>query len=216
MTKKYDVAILGWWHNSNYGSIMTYYALNKAILDQGYSTILVHEALGYPNRHKLSTDAPAIKFANRQGFEYTEQENFTELGKLNKIADTFVVGSDQLWNPYIGRINDDLFLNFTAPEAKRIAYGTSIGNFAQEHFQSDNFGPDFQQVEKQNLERFDWMSMREDDGIDYMKKTFGFDLPQVVDPVFLINPKNYHDLAEKATTVIEGRYMLAFILDPND
>ena len=134
MSKKYDVAILGWWHNSNYGSIMTYYALNKAILDQGYSTLLVHEALGYPARHKLAADASAIGFAQRQGFDYTEQENYAELEKLNSVADTFVVGSDQLWNPYIGRINDDLFLNFTAPEAKRIAYGTSIGNLIKTLF----------------------------------------------------------------------------------
>ncbi len=216
MSKKYDVAILGWWHNSNYGSIMTYYALNKAILDQGYSTLLVHEALGYPARHKLAADASAIGFAQRQGFEYTEQENYAELEKLNNVADTFVVGSDQLWNPYIGRINDDLFLNFTAPEAKRIAYGTSIGNFNQDTFQSDHFGSDFEQVQKQNLERFDWMSMREDDGIVYMDRKFGFDIPQVVDPVFLIDPKNYHDLANQAKRQVEEPYMLAFILDPNE
>lgn len=216
MTKKYDVAILGWWHNSNYGSIMTYYALNQAILDQGYSTLLVHEALGYPARHKLPEDAPAIGFAKRQGFDYTKQEDFTELDKLNELASTFVVGSDQLWNPYISRINDDLFLNFTSPESKRIAYGTSIGNFSLEHFQSEHFAPDFEQVQQQNLSRFDWISMREDDGIAYMAKTFGFDVPQVVDPVFLIDPHNYYDLAEKATNVIEGRYMLAFILDPNE
>lgn len=216
MSKKYDVAILGWWHNSNYGSIMTYYALNKAILDQGYSTLLVHEALGYPARHKLAADASAIGFAQRQGFDYTEQENYAELEKLNSVADTFVVGSDQLWNPYIGRINDDLFLNFTAPEAKRIAYGTSIGNFNQDTFQSDHFGSDFEQVQRQNLERFDWMSMREDDGIAYMNRKFGFDIPQVVDPVFLIDSKNYHDLANQAKRQIEEPYMLAFILDPNE
>lgn len=216
MNKKYDIAILGWWHNSNYGSIMTYYALNQAIMAQGYSTLLVHEALGYPARHQYPNNAPAIGFAQRQGFNYTEQENFTKLEKLNEFVDTFVVGSDQLWNPYIPRINDDLFLNFTAPEAKRIAYGTSIGNFALEHFQSYHFGSDFEEVEKQNLERFDWISMREDDGIAYMKKIFNFDIPQVVDPVFLIDSQKYHDLAEQATNSIDGSYMLAFILDPTE
>lgn len=216
MTNKYDVAILGWWHNSNYGSIMTYYALNQAILDYGYSTLLVHEALGYPSRFELPEDAPAITFAKRRGFNYTKQGHFSELSKLNEQADTFVVGSDQLWNPYISRINDDLFLNFTAPEKKRIAYGTSIGNFNRDHFQSEHFDVDFETVEKQNLERFDWISMREDDGIQYMKKTFGFDVPQVVDPVFLIDPKNYHDLADQATNKYTGNYMLAFILDPSE
>ncbi|AGV72868.1 2-succinyl-5-enolpyruvyl-6-hydroxy-3-cyclohexene-1-carboxylic-acid synthase [Lactococcus cremoris] len=216
MTKKYDVAILGWWHNSNYGSIMTYYALNKAILEKGYSTLLVNEALGYPARNKLAENAPAIKFTKRQGFDYTEQTHFLENDKLNEQADTFIVGSDQLWNPFIPRINDDLFLSFTKPEKKRIAYGTSIGNFNREHFQSEHFGMDFEAVQKQNLERFDWISMREDDGIEYFKKTFSFDVPQVVDPVFLIDPQNYRNLADMATYKTEGRYMLAFILDPNE
>ncbi|GAA5428132.1 hypothetical protein [Lactococcus lactis] len=47
--KKYDVAILGWWHNSNYGSMLTYYALKKAIENLDYSTLMVNESMGYPN-----------------------------------------------------------------------------------------------------------------------------------------------------------------------
>ena len=214
--RKFDVAIIGWWHNSNYGSIMTYYALNKAIIDLGYSTLLVHESLGYPNRWKLPSDAPGIEFAKRQGFNYKEQNHFSENIKLNEIADTFVVGSDQLWNPYIARINDDLFLNFTNPEKKRIAYGTSIGNFNLKKFQSNHFAEDFEKVQKQNLKRFDSISMREDDGIAYLKKTFNLDAIQVVDPVFLIDPLLYHKLANNTTKKIEGRYMMAFILDPSE
>jgi hypothetical protein len=216
MASKYDVAIVGWWHNSNYGSIATYYALNKAIMDYGYSTVLVHESLGYPNRAALPADAPAIAFAQRQGFNFTDQRHFSENHKLNDIADKFVVGSDQIWNPYIPRINDDLFLNFTAPQKKRIAYGTSIGNFDREKYQSEHFGPDFQDVQKHNLERFDFIAMRECDGIDYFKKTFGFDFVRVVDPVFLIDAGQYHELASGTTKRIEGGYMLAFILDPSD
>lgn len=214
--KKYDVAILGWWHNSNYGSMLTYYALKKAIENLDYSTLMVNESMGYPNRHKLPNDAPGMTFARRQNYAYTEQEHFLENEKYNELADTFVVGSDQLWNPYIGRINDDLFLNFTADDKKRIAYGTSIGNFSRPKFSSEHFGEDFEQVERQNLSRFDWVSMRESDGISYFKENLGIDAPQVVDPVFLIDPKEYWKLADEATINFEEEYMLAFILDPDE
>ncbi len=157
-----------------------------------------------------------MTFARRQNYAYTEQEHFLENEKYNELADTFVVGSDQLWNPYIGRINDDLFLNFTADDKKRIAYGTSIGNFSRPKFSSEHFGEDFEQVERQNLSRFDWVSMRESDGISYFKENLDIDAPQVVDPVFLIDPKEYWKLADEATINFEEEYMLAFILDPDE
>ena len=36
--KHYDVGIVGWWSNLNYGGTTTYYALNKAIERLGYSS----------------------------------------------------------------------------------------------------------------------------------------------------------------------------------
>ena len=126
---KYDVAVLGWWYGKNYGSILTYYGLNRAIENLGRSVLMVHEPLGYNGfRVRWPDDILSMDFARRTGYQYTEQMHYSQLGQLNELADTFVVGSDQLWNPLIGRVNDDLFLDFVAPDRNRVAYGTSFGN----------------------------------------------------------------------------------------
>ncbi len=149
MKKKYDVGILGWWYGKNYGSILTYYGLNRAITKLGYNVLMVHEALGYNNwRVKWPDDILSMEFARRIGYNYTEQVHFSNLPKLNEQADAFLVGSDQLWNPLVGRVNDDLFLDFVEPGKKRLAYGTSFGNK-----NVDKFSPAFVEKHSNNLKK---------------------------------------------------------------
>ena len=44
-TTKYDVAVLGLWWSSNYGSIMTYYSLYRLIESYGYRTVIIDLSL---------------------------------------------------------------------------------------------------------------------------------------------------------------------------
>ena len=211
MNKKYDVGILGWWYGQNYGSMLTYYALNTVVKKLGYSPIMIHEALGYNGwRVNWPKDIEPMNFARRQGYEFTEQQHFSENPRLNELADTFMVGSDQLWNPNVGRVNDDLFLDFTNDDAKRIAYATSFGNA-----NTKKFTPEFIQKHSQNLKRFDSLSVREKYGVDTAKNIFGVDVDQVLDPVFLLDKSDFSKLSEGATTRPEGDYLLSFILDPS-
>ncbi len=212
MSKKYDVAILGWWYGQNYGSMLTYFALNKAVTNMGYDVVMVHESLGYNGwRVNWPKDIDPMKFAERQGYNVTEQQHFSKNSNLNELADTFMVGSDQLWNPHIGRVNDDLFLDFTNDDKKRIAYATSFGNAGVSKFK-----PDFVQKHKQNLKRFDAISVRENYAVDIANNVFDVNVQQVVDPVFLLDQNEYVKLADKATIQLEGKYLLSFILDPTE
>ncbi|MBL1230701.1 2-succinyl-5-enolpyruvyl-6-hydroxy-3-cyclohexene-1-carboxylic-acid synthase [Enterococcus sp. BWB1-3] len=212
MAKKYDVGILGWWYGQNYGSMLTYYSFNKAVTNMGYSVVMIHEALGYNGwRVKWGTDIEPMNFARRQGYNFTEQQHFSENKNLNELADTFMVGSDQLWNPHIGRVNDDLFLDFTDDDKKRIAYATSFGNANK-----DKFKPEFISKHKANLERFDAISVRENYAVDIAENVFGVYTDQVLDPVFLLDQSEFSQLAEGATTRPEGDYLLSFILDPTE
>lgn len=208
--KKYDVAILGWWYGKNYGSILTYYGLNRAIDSLGHSILMVHEPLGY-NGYRVSwpDDILSMEFARRIGYDYTEQVQYSELPGLNDVARTFVVGSDQLWNPLIGRVNDDLFLDFVGPENNRVAYGTSFGNRG-----TDKFGKYFIAKHAANLQKFKSISVREGYAIDTAVDVFGAKASLVVDPVFLMPREHYSELASKATISPEGEYMAVFFLDP--
>lgn len=209
--EKFDIGLVGWWYGCNYGSMLTYYALHQVLRNLGYSVLMIHEALGYEKgRAKLSTnDAPHI-FAKKH-YQFTDQVNFKELSRFNDICNTFIVGSDQLWNPYISRVNSDCFLDFTADEIKRISYGTSFGNKgvikANLQFVKDNY---------KYIRRFDAISVREEYAVDVARESFGVKAVCVVDPVFLPDISEYIMLADQATCKVEGKYLLAFILDPTE
>lgn len=209
--KKYDVGILGWWYGKNYGSILTYYGLNRAIVDLGYSVLMVHETLGYNGwRVSWPDDIISMNFARRMGYNTTKQQHYSKMPALNDEAEAFVVGSDQLWNPLIGRVNDDLFLDFVGPENKRVAYSTSFGNRS-----TGKFKPEFIEKQTQNLKKFDAISVREGYAVNIAKEVFGVEAQQMIDPVFLLPKENYEALADQATTKMDGDYLAVFYLDPN-
>jgi hypothetical protein len=209
--KKFDVGILGWWYGKDYGSILTYYGLNKAISGLGYNVLMVHEATGYNGwRVSWPKDIVSMHFARRMGYNFTEQAHYSKLPALNSDVETFVVGSDQLWNPNIGRVNDDLFLDFVQPENRRVAYATSFGNRG-----IGKFKPDFVEKHAENLKKFSAISVREGYAVETARNVFGVDATQVVDPVFLLPKENYESLADQATIKVEGKYLAVFYLDPN-
>ncbi|MBL8561120.1 MAG: polysaccharide pyruvyl transferase family protein [Gemmobacter sp.] len=214
-TKPYDIGILGWWYGKNYGSILTYFGLNRAIEGLGYKVLMVHEPLGYNGyRVQWPDDMLSMDFARRMGYAYTKQQHYTKLPKLNEEASTFVVGSDQLWNPVIGRVNDDLFLDFVSPENRRVAYATSFGNRG-----ITKFKPDFVAKHSENLKKFSAISVRENYAIATAQDVFGVAATQVVDPVFLLPRETYDGLAAQATAKaaaqLSGDYLAVFYLDPN-
>jgi nitroreductase len=201
---------MGWWYGKNYGSILTYFALNRAIGKLGYSIVMVHEPLGYNGyRVKWPDDILSLQFARRMEYDYTSQQHYSTLDDLNNIIDTFVVGSDQLWNPLVGRVNDDLFLDFVRPEHRRIAYGTSFGNRGAAKFKDD-----FIEKHRKNLSRFDAISVREDYAVDTASTVFGVDAVQVVDPVFLLPRDDYHALSMRSKVTLPEKYLAIFFLDP--
>ena len=119
------------------------------------------------------------------------------------------IGSDQLWNRLIGRVNDDLFLDFVRPQNDRVAYATSFGNRG-----ADKFKLQFLAKHAANLQKFKAISVREDYAVDTARDIFGAKASLVVDPVFLLPQEHYVELASKATVSTEGEYMAVFFLDP--
>ncbi|MBL1230702.1 polysaccharide pyruvyl transferase family protein [Enterococcus sp. BWB1-3] len=212
MNKDYDIGVLGWWYGENYGSMLTYYALNQTLKKMGYSVLMIHEALGYNGwRVHWEEDIAPLEFARRVGYDFTEQVHYSEMGKLNEVCRNFMVGSDQLWNPLIGRVNDDLFLDFVSDGNGRFAYGTSFGNR-----DTDKFSSDFIERHQKDLSKFNALSVREDYAVDIARDIFHVEAKQVVDPVFLLEQVDYVKLAEKSEFKLPEKYLLAFILDPNE
>lgn len=210
MDKKRDVAIFGLWWSWNYGSIMTYYALYCAIKEMGYSVTMIDRP-GFP------PDAPIYhshgrRFAKEHYEAITPVFGFREMRELNAYADTFVMGSDQVWNYGISRpYHGGLFFNFVEDDKRRLSYAASFGH-------PGFFAPEEEiAVTKGYLEKFDGISVREEDAVGVVNHTFGLQATRVLDPVFIIDKKIYAELAEKSEAksapLVKGDYIAVYILD---
>ena len=208
--KKYDVGILGVWVGCNYGSIMTYYALNQMITSFGYSVIMIDKVLP---KNSGSDFEHQMTHSRRFGMEHYNIAPALELKdykKLNDLCETFVVGSDQVWNYGISKSAGKAFyLDFADDNKKKIAYSVSFGH-------GIDFAPENERIAISKLmKRFDAIGIREDDGVRIRRDVYGVDALQVLDPVFLPDPeKVYKPLAEKSSHRETEPFIAAYILDP--
>ena len=103
-------------------------------------------------------------------------------------ADAFICGSDQIWN-FKYRRDLTYFFDFVdKQESKIIAYAPSI---------ADPWSKKDEQFIAPYLQRFDALSIRESSNLDQVKKLAPDNHPVVVcDPVFLLNRKQWDEIAD--------------------
>lgn len=204
--QKFDIGIVGWWYYYNYGSILTYLALCKALEAKGYSVLMIRKVI--EGKSGLENQLPE-KAINRY-CTISKFYNETTVKKLNGICESFISGSDQMWNPCCERdAGKQYFLDFVDDTHKRISYASSIGNTTDA---SDEFKKEYRQYVK----KFFAVSVREKYSIDYFEKIYGVVPVHVCDPVFLCEKQVYFDIAQTSRIKIDGDYLLCFILDPNE
>ena len=207
--RKFDVAIMGVWSGCNYGSIMTYYALCRMVESFGLSVLMI-------DKPRLSDDDPERKenhsrrFARENYKEISRSYKLRELRTLNAHVDTFLIGSDQVWNYGISRnFGRSYFFDFVDDDRKKISYAASFGH--------DGFFASRQekQTTESLLKRFDAISVREARGVGICKDTFHVKATQVLDPVFATDPAIFDDIASRSTAREEEEsYVVSYILDP--
>lgn len=206
--RKFDVAIMGVWSGCNYGSIMTYYALCRLVESFGLSVLMI-------DKPKLSASDPELKenhsrrFARENYKEISRSYPLRELKALNAHVDTFLIGSDQVWNYGISRnFGRSYFFDFVDDDKKKIAYASSFGH--------DGFFASRQ--EKQTtahlLKRFDAISVRESKGVSICRDTFHVKAEQVLDPVFAADPSIFDEIAARSNADEKEEYVVSYILDP--
>lgn len=203
---RYDVGIVGWWYNENYGGTLTYFALNKVLEQMGLSVLMIAKCSPDKNYQPLYNSVP-YRFAMKN---YHISKNYTpdKIGVLNNHCKAFISGSDQLFNPTLWTYSGpQYFLDFVKPKNKRISYASSFGNgFSDPDNLKNRMG--------YWLHRFDAISVREDYGVDICKDIFGLESQKVMDPVFLCDVKEYEKQAEKTGMQKTEDYVLSFLLDP--
>lgn len=128
-----------------------------------------------------------------------------DLLTTNQDYDTFIIGSDQVWNPI--NIGTDFFnLLFTEDSKYRISYASSFGVSSIPNSQIKKT--------KQYLERIQCLSTREKTGVEIIKDLTGRDAELVCDPTLLVN-KDLWDRLKGEKRFINEKYIFCYFLGNN-
>lgn len=208
LNRRFDIGYVGWWYGLNYGSALTNFAMHEVLTKRLNKTVLMLDWPAFSDSDRKKTDTATRRFANHF-YETSLRYTFEETKKMNYHCESFLVGSDQLWNWYSTKeMGQYFFLDFADDGHKRIAYSTSFGH-AQSFFQ----GEDKLKV-AYNLKKFDAVSVREKDGIKICEEEFGVKAEHTLDPVFLCPMESYEKAIELSKLEFSEKYLLAYILNP--
>ncbi len=206
--KPYDVGITGYWWSSNYGSVVTYYALYRLVEQMGLKPIL----LDRPEKEKHGDGLDVFsRIFMETHCRTTNSLGWNELENYNSIADTFMIGSDQVWGPgAVKSYKYFFFLDFIKRAKKKIAYAASFG----EHF---NVSDEIMKNARKCISEFDLISVREKSAVGICQEKFGRDATWVLDPAFLLDVSEYDKIAAASKREVEHEnYLVTYILEPSE
>ena len=187
---KYNIAIVNMIFQPNFGGVLTYYAFFRIIKNLGYNPILIYNIFRSNN---LYDDEKGCKIALQYLNVGNEIFSKEELQKYVDKCDTFIVGSDQVWRyDYFQDIIFYYLLNFVDNSKKKISYSSSFG------IDTYNGNKENKLLFKHYLKQFDYVSVREDDGVNICKNDFDVEASHILDPVFLLEVKYYDYLISKS------------------
>lgn len=220
------IGILTYHHTTNFGSLLQTYALAKKVEELGYE----YEIIDYRNDAVEAREAPMRLFQCRSicklrdyfKYEWTKKrkakafadftrKNLKVSGKVycksnvKEAADvyqTFLVGSDLVWDFSINGNDRSYMLDFAPEDAKKAAYASSAGSvWSREELPSVcNL-----------LARFQHIGVREYEIQQTLGKGLGIPADFVGDPTMLLEPEYWKRMA--APRLIHEAYVLVYFCD---
>ncbi len=121
-----------------------------------------------------------LKISNRS------YNTIDDLNETNRIYDSIIAGSDQVWNPFITQNDISYFLSFVKDDNKKISYATSFG--------SRNIPVEFQHRIVPLLKKIRHLSARETSGAELVSTLSGRDVEIVVDPTLLLTSTQWEEI----------------------
>lgn len=213
----------------NYGSVLQAYATQEIIKTMGFDSQIInykfpnifqfqHGTTYYPFTWRnwlgktfgLNSMWRRVKafekfrnlYLNQTGL-YASQE---ELSKDVPVFDVYLTGSDQVWNVNHSKGDLTFLLDFAPINSCRISYASSFSISKL----PDQFCPEFARL----LRNYNYISVRENTGVDIVKSLTGKIPIVVLDPTLLLNAKQWNMLADKMKDKYCGeKYILVYLLD---
>ena len=219
---------------TNFGSMLQTYATQRSIEKLGYETEVIDfvpEGLSFKRACFPRNDAPLVKklikflpllvvntfqFIILNAFirKYIHLSNqsfrrFSELNKASIDADIYLSGSDQVWNTQNNNPSDDYkayFLGFTPRNKLRVAYAGSFGK--------NSFSEGESSVIKEYLSRYNYISVREDEGLKILEQFGIYSGLHVLDPTLLLTGEEWRQFVSKKKAPKSG-YVFVYNLNRN-
>lgn len=179
----------------NYGSLLQYYALEKVLLELGYSPYWLRYVIPEKDKNfftklkdilnlkKIRKEKEILnsfqyfiqKYSHVSEIEYKSEE---ELERNCPKANLYITGSDQVW----GGILKANYLCFVPNEKVKCSYAASFGKSVVDKTQRD--------IIKPWINRLEAVSVREKSAIEICKN-MGIQASLVLDPTLLLNSDSY-------------------------
>lgn len=173
---------------------------DKPVLKQLYLLAKLPNRLKNLKRKRVF-DNFARKYIPTDSTLYT---NNADLKANPPLADTFICGSDQIWNSYFQNGKDPAFyLNFVPNGKKKISYAAS--------FAIDELADDVKPLVKENVSKLDAVGVRETSGVRILNELGINNAIQVLDPVFLLDKNEW----KKFTKQINEDFVFVYDFDSN-
>lgn len=204
-----SVGIIGYWFATNYGGVASYFSLYSKIEKMGFSPLLIENPYYFTD--KEGEDVFSRNLFKSINANICEPFEMDELDNLNKMADCFILGSDQVFTSSSISAFGKLFLmEFAKDEKRKIAVSASCGG--------DNLKgrPEIVEYAKRQLSRFTKVSVREYKGLDIVRHDLNINAEFMIDPIFFTNAETYIKMGESIEKKSDKPYLLAYILDPTD
>lgn len=213
------VSIITLHRAENYGSVLQAYALQKKIEELGCEAeILDYHPERYTNVGKLrrlkdkSTKLrnpillllakiliyPSYIRKNRRFNMFIEKylhlsvlsfATNDEARRMKFDADIYCTGSDQVWNSHWNEgVEKVLYLDFVPKEKMCFSYAASIGLSSIDSNEKMEI--------RQLLDKYEYISVREDSGVEIIKDLGRPDVVQTLDPTLLLDKKEWMEIAD--------------------
>lgn len=209
-----NIKLLTIWREMNYGAELQAYATVKILQQLGHHVEMINILLSDQSKPNIngkigkviSSFGPAqAKFDGFWAKHIPVTRRYYSVEELKKDppeADVYLVGSDQVWNPDITKSFAKLyFLDFGDEGIRRVSYASSFGtpNWTANQLTDDV---------KKLLNRFSYLSCREQSGVEILNNTFGLSSSLVIDPTLL-----FADYSELTGTITQQSSLVYYPLD---
>lgn len=131
--------------------------------------------------------------------EYTEEL----IVELNHKIDYFVLGSDQIWHPFVNDTPNLYFARFTQANRK-IYFAPSFG--------VKELPLDYAEVVKKELSSAMYLSVREIEGAEIIKKLTGKQAEVLMDPTLMLAANEWSKIERRPKDLKDKKYILCYFL----